>query len=713
MALDDDFLNKLIKTFKVELDEKLQIITDGLLALERSDLDEQHGAKIIEEIFRAAHNIKGAARGIGVNAVGEIAHRIESLFSAIRDKSKVISAELISLCLHAVDGMHSAMTSFCEKKSLDFNLNDLLDELQSDTPNKQFIASSYNIKPVQDNQGSLETQEYETMRVSLQQIDHISVLLEDLQANKITIEDHYSELVKLTDQTSHEHHSAIEHTDLLLEINYSLNKIRKDMNISINEYNTILNLLQEEVRKLRLIPASSVLRNITRSIRDLAIEFGKQIEFEVTGDGIKMDKMILEGLKDPLTHLIRNAVDHGIESPELRKQNGKSEVGTIRIDLIDEGDQIFFNISDDGAGIDHKTIANIALKNHVVPKAELENMHTNEILDLIFRPGFTTKEIITDISGRGVGLDVVKTNLMNIKGDVSVTTEPGKNTTFQLQVPLTLSSDRGLIIQSGGQQFIIPISTVEHVMMLHPNEVIEVESSQVILYDEQPVPLRILSDLLKLERSENSLPKTLPIIVLKKGKDSVALLVENIIGEREIVIKPLSPPLINVAYVTGGSLAGNGQVIVVLNANDVIHRAMHSDIKNRIASPIATLSGESQHHILLVDDSITTRTLEKNILENNNYKVTVAVDGKEAWDLLLKHRYSLLITDIEMPNMNGIELTERVKQHDKLHELPVIIVTSLGSESQKKQGIEAGASAYIAKHHFESKELLEIVAQLI
>lgn len=713
MSLDDDFLSKLVKTFKVELEEKLQIITDGLLALERSELDESNLAQIIEEIFRAAHNIKGSARGVGVSEVGEIAHQIESMFSAIRDKTEAISVDLISLCLLAVDGMHSAMNSFCEKKPLDFDLDELLTQLKNGKANTKSKAHSRHTEQVLQNNTQKETQDNETIRVSLHQIDHISSLLEDLQANKITIEDHYTELNKITKKTSQWVHSTFELTDQFIKMNSSLNKIHKNMNLSVNEFSTILHLLQEEVRMLRLIPASSLLRNIARSMRDMAMELGKKIELDVYGDGIKMDKMILEGLKDPLTHLIRNAIDHGIEPAPIRQQQGKSETGKIKIELIDDGDQIFFNISDDGAGMDYKSIGEIAQQKNIISKSELDKMNKSEVLELIFRPGFSTKEIITDISGRGVGLDVVKTNLANIKGDVKVTSVLGKNTTFQLRVPLTLTSDRGLTILSGGQVFVIPTSTVEHVMMLHPNEIIEVESSQVILFDGQPVPLRTLSDLLKLEFQESSIQGLLPVVVLKKAQNTVALLVEQIIGEREIVIKPLSPPLVDVACVAGGTLAGNGQVIIVLNANDVINVAMQSGIKNRIASPVATLDADLRHHILLVDDSITTRTLEKNILENNNYKVTVAVDGKEAWDLLQKATYSLLITDIEMPNMNGIELTERVKQHEKLRELPVIIVTSLGSEAQKERGVEAGANAYIVKHHFESKELLEIVAQLI
>lgn len=709
MTSDDEFFNKLVKTFNVELEEKLQIIADGLLALERSDLDEAQYAQIVEQVFRAAHNIKGAARGVGIAPIGDIAHSIESLFSAARDKSHAISSELVSLCLLAVDGMHSVMAAFSEKKPLDFNIDDLLAKLQQGLVGKQepalplYTESGSRIQPVYD------TSENESIRVSLHQIDRISALLEDLQANKIAIEDHYAQLNPLAMKT-------IPGLDAFYSNQESASLLRKrykEMMFSVNELSNILNALQEEVRMLRLIPASGLLRGIARSMRDLALELGKKIELEVYGDNIKMDKLVLEGLKDPLIHLVRNAIDHGIESEDIRKKNNKSETGHIYIELIDEGDEICLNVRDDGAGIDCQTVAATAQKKNIVASTELEKMNEQDILNLIFCAGFSTKEIITDISGRGVGLDVVKTNLAQIKGDVSVTTQLGKYTAFHLRVPLTLASDRGLILVSGGQPFVLPISTVKHVMMLHKNEILAVESSEVVLFNGEPIPLRTLAYLLKLEAQDLASEHLLPVVILSKGNNMVALLVEKIIGEREIVIKPLSAPLVDVPCVAGATLAGNGQVMIVLNGNDILHVALHSNIKNRIASALPASNSETQPRILLVDDSITTRTLEKNILENNHYQVTVAVDGKEAWDLLLKEPYSLLITDIEMPNMNGIELTRRVKEHDTLHELPVIIVTSLGSDAQKKQGIDAGANAYIVKHHFESKELLDIVAQLI
>jgi two-component system chemotaxis sensor kinase CheA len=239
-----------------------------------------------------------------------------------------------------------------------------------------------------------------------------------------------------------------------------------------------------------------------------------------------------------------------------------------------------------------------------------------------------------------------------------------------------------------------------------------VESSQIILFNQKPISITVLSDLLKLKQQELALADRLPLVILKKGWDRIALLVEDIIGEKEIVIKPLNPPLISVPCVAGGTLLGTGEVIIVLNPSDLIHSALYSRM-GRVPLNSDTLTDESVPHILLADDSITTRTLEKNILESHDYKVTVAVDGKEAWDLLQKQSFSLLITDIDMPNMNGFDLTERIKQNEKLHELPVIIVTSLDSDEQKKRGIEVGANAYIVKHDFESSELLEIVGQLV
>jgi len=815
MEIDPELMKKLLITFTAELNEQCQIITQGLLALEKNE----YVPTIIESIFRSAHNIKGAARGIGIKDVGEIAHHIESIFAKIQNNSLKITRTLIDRCLQAVDNMQICLHAFIDKKSLPFDLQEFLLLLSTDSPTKnesvrpssstdsstknesarpssstdsstknesarpspptdsstknesarpspptdsptknkptrplsftdsteknESVKPAYrtteNTSPANSEKNiKIKHNEQESIRVSIENLDHVSSLAEEIQVTKIAIDDHYNGLTDLSKKTQQFellwkeigfsiNNISINHTaqniqaiynessDNLVEIHNTLEELYKNMRSHVNNLTLLSNSLLEEVRTIRLIPASTLFNTFPRTARDIANELNKQVEINITGDTVRMDQMVLEGLKDPIMHLLRNAIDHGIEKPDIRQEKGKPANGHINIRIYEQGDQILIELSDDGAGIDIQHITNTAINKQLITSEESHNMSDETLLDFIFRPGFSTKDIITDVSGRGVGLDVVKSNIDMLKGHVRIKTEINKGTTFYLSVPLTLASERGLLIQSGGQLFVVPTNLVERVLIEHPNNIIDIEGSQAILFNGHPIPLRTLSDILDLPRKDLAKKNALPILILKKGWNIVALFVEEIINAREIVIKRLQPPLVNVPCIAGGTLAGNGQVIIVLNSTDIIDRALHLQKSLPITVSVETdISPVTlRPHILVVDDSITTRTLEKNILENKNYQVTVAVNGKEAWDLLQQVPFSLLITDINMPIMDGFTLTERIKQNDKLHDLPVIIVTSLGSEAEKKRGIEAGANAYIIKNEFESEKLLQIVSQLV
>jgi two-component system chemotaxis sensor kinase CheA len=307
---------------------------------------------------------------------------------------------------------------------------------------------------------------------------------------------------------------------------------------------------------------------------------------------------------------------------------------------------------------------------------------------------------------------VVKTSLRQLKGEVSVHSKAGEGTTFTLYLPLTLSGERGLLVNVNNQLFVIPTHSVEHVWMISINDIIDIEGTQAVLLNKHPIPLRVLAVTLGLEESNAHLGQDLSIVVIREGKTVVAFLVDAIVGEREIIIKPLNKPIKHLPCVSGGTLLERNQVVVVLNPADLIRRSLNINMAYRINIDILE-KVEDIVHILVADDSITTRTLEKNILESRNYKVTVAVNGKEAWDLLQKEKFSLLITDVNMPLMDGFVLTENVKNNEKLRNLPVIIVTSLGSEAEKARGLDVGADAYIIKNEFESGALLKIVSQLV
>jgi len=744
MAMDPKFLQELIQTFTVELDEQSQAMTDALLKLEKMDLDHPNYNDTINTIFRAAHNIKGAARGIGITTVGEIAHQIESLFTAVQKKTLSLTPEIIDISLIAVDKMRIAMNAYIHKTDLPFDLPDFVAHLARGEKFTEKNEKSHdkNTQSKLNTDNSMlkspkrtESHDYKskkTVRVSVDKLEHISGLMEELQVNKISIEEHYKHLATLMAKTknltyiwkrtfpkdykySDTHLQKVIQTsnDMLLDINQSVDYLFKKIRGHVNELSIISNSLQDETRMIRLLPASTLLRDFTRTVRDMGQELQKDVELILHGDDVQLDKMVLDGLQAPLVHLLRNAIDHGIEDKLTRLKQGKSEKGHITIDVIDEGNQILIVVTDDGSGIDIRTIAKIAEEKKLATQSELETLTDNDILEFMFHPGFSTKQTVTSISGRGIGLDIVKSGLQDLKGNVTLSTELGIGTTFYLRVPLTLSSEHGLTLICGGELFVIPIFVIERVIIASRSNIIEVEGSEAILVDDIAVLLRKLSDLLAIEEKIPANSDNLSIIIVKSGRNRLGIIVEEIVGEREIVIKPLQPPLAKLPYIAGGTLSGTGQVIIVLNMAEILNSTLQTSRVTRIVSLNNETKKTEVPHILVVDDSITTRTLEQNILRNKGYKVTTAVNGKEGWDILQKQKFSLLITDINMPIMDGFTLTEHIKKSETLRDMPVIIITSMGSEAEKKRGLEVGADAYIIKNEFESGELLRIVSQLV
>ncbi|WP_454784730.1 chemotaxis protein CheA [Legionella sp. WA2024007413] len=603
-ALDNEFIKKLVETFKLELQENLITITDGLLQLEKGTLSAEESKSLLEELFRIAHNIKGSSRGIGALDVGEIAHHIETLFAAIQKKSIRISSSLINLCLQSIDYMNEAMQCFSEQKPLSFDLKNHLLQLEHHTelsseemplPEARAEFSTVKKAPLPQ-EGQVKTTEFESIRVSLQNLDRVSVYTEEIQAIKIAIEEYYNKLTKINFkienlvqawkknkatlnifmQEKEESEESLFATSFfeLSEIHDSTRLMQREMRIPVSELSILLNALQDEIRTLRLIPVTTQLRYLPRIVRDLAHELNKQVNLEINTNDVKIDKMILDGLKDPIVHLLRNAIDHGIEQTEVRKAASKSPQGNIRINVNQEDNQIVFKIIDDGAGIKTDDVIRIALQKNIITPSELENMKKEDIYELIFRPGFSTREIATDISGRGVGLDVVRSNLLRLKGQVSIESQPGEGTTFFLRVPLTLSTERGLTVACNEQIFVILTNSVETIMLLKEHDIMIVEGSPSVLVNEQPVLLCSLSKVLQLGENKQNKKEHISVVVIKKNGDCIALLVDEIIGEREIVLKPLQEPLTHIPCVIGATLTGSNQINFVLNSAEIIRKML-------------------------------------------------------------------------------------------------------------------------------------------
>lgn len=601
-ASEREFLKKIVETFKSELQENLMTITDGLLQLEKSESSGEDRQHLFTVIFRAAHNIKGSARGIGAIDVGEIAHQIETLFTEVQQKRIEISSDIINLCLQSIDFMNEAMRCYSENIPSTFDLQGHLNQLKYYIENPQSELPQAVIDNHQgvltENTKALETRfrgEFESIRVSLQNLDRISADMEELQAIKIIIDEYYSDLIKINYKIDYfvhawkknlanlktlfnnedERFNVLFSTPVteLTEINNSMHTMQRALRTPINELSTLLGSLQDEVRRIRLIPVDAQLRYLPRVVRDLAHGLKKQVNFEIINNDVKIDKMILDGLKDPIVHLLRNAIDHGIERPETRQALGKSEQGNIFIEVRQEDHQIIFEISDDGAGINPEVLIQSALKKNIVTPIELEGMSPEAALDLIFRPGFSTRDIATDISGRGVGLDVVRSNLVQLKGQVTVTSQFGKGTNFLLQVPITLATERGLIISCSDQLFVLITRAVDSVFLLKRQDIIEVEGSPTVLVNQQPILLCSLSKVLHLNEKIQE-KEHLSVVVIHKDQERIALLVDEIVGEREIVLKPLQEPLTNIPCVTGATLSGSNQINFVLNSAELIKKAL-------------------------------------------------------------------------------------------------------------------------------------------
>lgn len=469
--------------------------------------------------------------------------------------------------------------------------------------------------------------------------------------------------------------------------------------------------VQDELKGLRLIPVGSVFEPFHRVVRDLAKKLGKRVDFHVNGADTEVDKRIVEEIKDPLVHLLRNSLDHGLESPEQRVAQGKTEVGKLTLSAEQRGNRMLVVISDDGRGVDPARVRQIAVAKNVITQNDAETMSEDEIRRLIFAPGFSTAETVSDISGRGVGLDVVKQNLSKLGGTVDLQSEMGKGTTFTLSVPVTLAAAQGLIVAIASETFALPINAIERIVRISPADVSNVRNRSMLRVDGRFVPLVSLADVLGIPhhglRPDDQ--GMFSVVVVGAVEKRVAFVVDQLIEELEIVTKPLTKPLVRVRNVAGATILGDGRAVILLNPSDLVRTAHGESIRSPKIRDV-----DEQVTVLVADDTMTTRTLQKQLLEMAGFRVIAAQNGEEAWQILQGGEpIRVLVTDVQMPRLDGFDLTARVRGDGRLKNLPVILVTSLGSEADKARGIEVGADAYIVKKEYEKGKILELIRQLL
>jgi len=777
---ETDFLNlERDGAVKMDLDLFSQETRDAHRKLVNSLLEIEKAPNSLPEIktaYEQAYALKGSARIVKHEAMGDIAFSMERLLQAILDKTLPISSPIVSILLEGSDFIRKFITEVEaeEVASVPQNFDKVISAINflvkppidthANTPvhdaspvQKQAIApkeatQKRNVKaspspPVKQNWPSKTSTDKpkSTVRVSSEKLDRLmdqtgEFLIMKLKARQrlvdvqTLINDYNGATRDIRNKISHLKKTALHRADIgapkanhqkldLLDmsgisfISDRLEFLHKSLYDDFRQFSIIIDRLQDDVKKTRLFPFQTVLDTFPRMVRDLSASVHKKVRLETSGVNIELDKYILEEIKDPLMHIIRNGIDHGIESPEERVKLGKPEAGLITIEVSHKGNNGVIKVVDDGRGIDLERIKHSALKKSLYTEKELELMKEKQILNLIFHPGFSTSEIITDLSGRGVGMDVVKSNIEKLSGTIDIETEPSKGSTFTMVIPLTLSTTQSLKITVCGGTYFLPVNMVERIIKVVEKDLPVMEGFPAIHYSGSYIPYVKLGTILEMTGSETKRNDELdelerPVAVLRSGKTLAAFALDGFMGEEEILMKGLGPYMKRVRNISGVTIMRDGTIAPVLNVTDLINTVQLNGI---VSSKKGGVKMESKMalSVLVVDDSVMTRTLEKNILESYGYRVSTAVDGRDALSKLQERDFDIIVSDVQMPNLNGLDFTQQVRQDKRYKDIPVILVTALESDEDKRRGIEVGADAYIVKSSFDQSNLLSTIKKLV
>jgi|GEM_PF-540280 len=506
-----------------------------------------------------------------------------------------------------------------------------------------------------------------------------------------------------------------ENSSKLLSLMNKMSSLYKIVQEDDARLNLIVSGLEEKIKSVRVLPLATIFHLFPRMVRDIARDRNKEVEFFITGSETSVDKKIIEEIKSPLMHIIRNSIDHGLETPSQRVEKSKNPTGKILLAAYHLENSVLIEITDDGKGIDIDTIKKKVLQKELLTREELEAMSEEQIMNIIFWPGFSTGETVTDISGRGIGLDIVHTKISQLNGSIKVKSTIGQGCQVSIQIPVTMATINSFLVETNRQTFAIPTNSIKTTLLIDEDQVFYKEGERTILVDDRTVSICPLSDVLELP--ENPVKSDKLVIIIVQAEDAqVGFVVDKLIGDHEILHKNLSPPLLRVRNVAGITTLGSGDLCLILNVNDLVKSAYMKFGKTSTKPPaitsIQTETDIRKKNVLVVDDSATTRILQRNILKSSGYNVDAAINGFDALTKIVSNQYDFIVTDAEMPEMDGFELTERLRHDDKYRDIPIIIVTSLTSEEDRMKGLNAGANAYITKGEFDQEELIRTIKRL-
>ena len=701
MSLDNDPY----RYFRIEARELIEQLTQGLFTL----ADGEGGAQILPELFRYAHTLKGAARVVGQVPLAEMAHAVEDALSPYRNTGQALPVDSVHEFLRLVGQMAEAL--------------DALDA-PPPAPAAEMSASEAAVAAVAAAVAAPEAPSSEVVRVELARLD---TLLEGLSEAVVQLGG-LRGVVESLAQAQHGADTLVEQLTAPVASNgspaerarwmsrvlavteglrASLVKAGRQLGGGLGQVESELGRLRDGANTLRLVPTQTLFGPLELAARDAAASLGRQVEMRAEGGDIQIDGHVLAAVRQSLVHVVRNAVDHGLETPDERRAVGKSPTGVFSLKVQRRGGRVSFVCEDDGRGVDLGRVRQVALERGVVTPAEVDALDEQGLLELLFQSGFSTARTVTEVSGRGVGLDVVRDMVRRFKGDVHITSRRGLGTCITLEVPLTLASLEVLGVEAGGQRMLVPLESLSGALHLPAEAVTWTGSRASISFGDEVLPFLPLLDAMGNPGAQR--PRAWSVLVLNAGSvGRAAVGVERLLGISRRVSRPLPSSVPQLPLVAGASFDEQGVPLLLLDAAGLV-RLVHAGSSGGIPKARTT----QKHLILVVDDSVTTRMLEKSILEAAGYQVELAASGEEGIEKIQRGGHALLIVDVEMPGMTGLDVTRRIRSMPALQGLPILMVSSLATDEDKRRGREAGVSAYIVKGEFQQHSYLDTVARLI
>ena len=754
----------LLELFSLEAEAQTQVLSAGLLALERDPTQ----ADNLESCMRAAHSLKGAARIVGVDAGVSVAHVMEDCLAGAQEGRLYLRPEHIDALLQGTDLLMRIATPNNAPTPVEIDafvalMAHLLDPLALaapiSTPIAPFMAEAepvvsvveLPVAQVQPIAAVLEAPAAPTtsprktkrttengervLRVTAERLNSLLDLSSKSLVETLRLKPHLATMQRLK-RMQNNGLRALENLNvhlkdqtLSLEAQEALDDARRllaesqqllvEKNAELDEFawqaSQRAQVLYDTALACRMRPFADVLSGQARMVRDLGRDLGKQVRLEIEGEKTQVDRDVLEKLEAPLTHLLRNAVDHGIESPEQRLLAGKPEEGLIRLRASHQAGLLVLELSDDGNGVDLEKVRRSIIERQLSPADTAAQLSEEELLTFLFLPGFSLRDKVTEVSGRGVGLDAVQHMVRQLRGAVVLEQTAGEGSRFHLEVPLTLSVVRSLVVEVGEEAYAFPLAHIERMCDLEPADIVQVEGRQHFWYEGRHVGLVAASQLLQRPASANS-QQTLKVVVIRERDAIYGVAVERFIGERTLVVLPLDERLGKVQDISAGALLDDGSVVLIVDVEDMLRsvdKLLNTGRLERIARHSNQAAEVARKRILVVDDSLTVRELQRKLLLNRGYDVAVAVDGMDGWNALRSEDFDLLITDIDMPRMDGIELVSLLRRDNRLQSLPVMVVSYKDREEDRRRGLDAGADYYLAKASFHDDALLDAVVELI